>query len=196
MREDDQTRHRIRAWADESMRFTHVSEPMYILGAALADRENAERAREAMHAIHKAGRKLHWRDLDPTAKHQSIATVASLGLSHLVVVAAPMDPKRQERARAKCLERLCWEVQRLGGRQVILEARTPSLNQRDRTLIPKLRRRNALPADLRLDWQLGSEDPMLWIADQVLGAFGDAETGHGQYLSIIDQDVHLSRIKL
>jgi hypothetical protein len=31
-----------------------------------------------------------------------------------VVVATPLDPKRQKRARAKCLERLCWEIEYLG----------------------------------------------------------------------------------
>ncbi|SDI87048.1 hypothetical protein SAMN04488693_1292 [Arthrobacter subterraneus] len=184
------------AWGDESMRVTNVSEPMYLLGVALADEPTAERAREAMHSIHKAGPKLHWRDLEPKAKARSVETVGSLGLDHLVVVAAPLDPRRQERARAKCLERLCWEVQDLGGSRVVLESRTESLNQRDRNLIPKLRGQNALPMGLRVDWQLGSEEPMLWIADQVLGAYGDAQTGETQYLSIIEQDIAVCPIKL
>ena len=79
---------------------------------------------------------------------------------------------------------------------MVLEARTPSLNKRDRALIPKLRGKKALPIGLKIDWQLGSEDPMLWIADQVLGAYGDAETGAKEYLSVIVQDVMVSRIHL
>ncbi|MCG2623027.1 hypothetical protein LVY72_14080 [Arthrobacter sp. I2-34] len=186
----------IGAWGDESMRTSKVSEPMYLLGAALADEATAAEAREAMRMIHRSGPKLHWRDLDHKAKLQSVETIASLSLDHLVVVATPLDPKRQERARAKCIERLCWEVEDLGGSQVILEARTPSLNARDRNLIPKLRGKSALPVNLRVDWLRGSEDPMLWVADQVLGAYGDAETGDERYMSVIIQDVLVSRIKL
>lgn len=186
----------IGAWGDESMRSGNVTEPMYLLGAALADHTAAARARAAMRAIHTSGRKLHWRDLDPKAKRRSVETIAGLDLQHLVVVAAPLDIRRQERARAKCLERLCWEVEDLGGSHVILEARTPSLNKRDRELIPKLRGKNALPVGLQVDWQLGSEDPMLWIADQVLGAYGDAETGEQDYLAVIAHNVLVSRIKL
>ncbi|GAA2125138.1 hypothetical protein GCM10009825_01200 [Arthrobacter humicola] len=178
------------------MRTIKVSEPMYLLGATVANQEVAERAREAMISIHKSGPKLHWRDLDSKAKRRSVETVAALDLDHVVVVASPMDPRRQERARAKCIERLCWEVDELGATHVTLEARTASLNARDRALIPRLRGRNALPTQLRVDWLLGSRDPMLWIADQVLGAYGDAETGDFQYLRTIEDDILVSRIKL
>ena len=186
----------IGAWADESMRFSNVAEPMYLLGAALANQEVAAEARAAMRSIHTSGPKLHWRDLDPKAKLRSVDTIASLRLDHIVVVATPLDPKRQERARAKCIERLCWEVQDLGGSHVVLEARTESLNARDRKLIPKLRGKNALPVNLRVDWLLGSKDPMLWVADQVLGAYGDAATGDDRYLSAIKQDILMAHVRL
>lgn len=186
----------IGAWGDESMRLTKVQSPMYLLGAALADEVTAVQAREAMLGIHKKGPKLHWRDLDPRAKTLSVEAVASLSLDHIVVIASPLDPRRQERARAKCIERLCWEVEELGGTSVTFEARTQSLNQRDRQLIPKLRGKGALPVGLRVDWLRGSEDPMLWIADQVLGAIGDAEAGEPRYFKTILDDVKISRINL
>lgn len=178
------------------MRLTKVPSPMYLLGAALADEVTAVQAREAMLGIHKKGPKLHWRDLDPRAKTLSVEAVASLSLDHIVVIASPLDPRRQERARAKCIERLCWEVEDLGGTSVTFEARTQSLNQRDRQLIPKLRGKGALPVGLRVDWLRGSEDPMLWIADQVLGAIGDAEAGEPRYFKTILDDVKISRINL
>lgn len=186
----------IGAWGDESMRLTKVPTPMYMLGAALADEATAARARDAMLGIHKKGPKLHWRDLEPRAKMLSVEAVASLSLDHIVVVASPLDPRKQERARAKCIERLCWEVEDLGGTSVTFEARTQSLNQRDRLLIPKLRGKGALPVGLRVDWMRGSEDPMLWIADQVLGAIGDAEAGEPRYFKTILEDVMISRIDL
>jgi hypothetical protein len=186
----------ISAWGDESMRTTKVPVPLYMLGAALANEATATKAREAMRAIHKSGPKLHWRDLDHKAKLRSMETISLLQLDHIVVVASPLDPRRQERARGKCIERLCWEIEDLGGTHVTLEARTPSLNQRDRNLIPKLRGRGALPMSLRVDWLRGSEDPMLWVADQVLGALGEAETGDSRYLAAIVQDVMVSRINL
>ena len=79
---------------------------------------------------------------------------------------------------------------------MVLEGRTETLNARDRKLVPKLRGRNALPINLRIDWLQGSEEPMLWAADQVLGAFGDAEAGDGKYLDAIGDGVYVSRIQL
>lgn len=186
----------LRAWGDESMRTTKVPVPVYMMSAAVANEERALEAREAMRRIHKKGRKLHWRDLDHKAKIESVETISRLRLDHIVVIASPLDPRRQERARAKCIERLCWELEILGSTDVTLEARTPSLNARDRKLIPKLRGKGALPVNVRVDWLRGSEDPMLWIADQVLGAVGDAEAGTGGYFETILQDVAVSRINL
>ncbi|MFF1830269.1 hypothetical protein [Paenarthrobacter sp. NPDC058040] len=138
--------------------------------------------RDDLRAILTGGPKLHWRDMDNRTKKLSIDLLGSLDAAHIVVVAAPLEPRRQERARAKCMERLFSELGTLGVSSVFLESRTPSLNARDMRLVDKLRGRRVMPQTLRVEIRLPSEEPMLWIPDQVLGAIGDAEAGEAKWL--------------
>ncbi|MCY1311030.1 hypothetical protein D9M70_612850 [compost metagenome] len=48
-----------------------------------------------------------------------------------------------------------------------------------------------MPPSLRVEIQLPSLEPMLWIPDQILGAIGDAEAGNDQWLGIFSS--HISR---
>lgn len=142
----------------------------------------------------KQGPKLHWRHMDPRAKKLSMNLLRTVDAAHVVVIASPLDPHRQERARAKCMERLFAELGNLGVSSVFLESRTRSLNERDMRLVDKLRGSRAMPPSLRVEIQLPSLEPMLWIPDQVLGAIGDAETGDDQWLSIFSS--HISRLDI
>jgi len=64
-----------------------------------------------------------------------------LGLPSLVAVAAPIDPRRQERARGKCLERLLLELTELGTRDVLLESRQERRDVHDRKAIAAAQQR-------------------------------------------------------
>ncbi|WP_147430241.1 hypothetical protein [Frondihabitans australicus] len=127
-----------------------VAEPAYLLGAALTDTGAAELARDRLRALSPSRPKLHWRDLDSRHRERSIEVIASLGVDLVIVSAAPLDGRKQERARALCLERLTWEVGQRGVRDLILEARTLSLNARDRRTIASLFGRNVIPAHMRV----------------------------------------------
>lgn len=172
----------LHAWVDESMRAVNVAEPLYMLGAAIADPSSCESVRDDLRALRKRGPKLHWREMDNAAKKQSMDLLGQIDAAHIVVVAAPMDPRRQERARAKCMERLLAELGDLGVSTAFLESRTQSLNTRDMRLIDKLRGSRAMPRSLRVDIELPSAEPMLWIPDQILGAVGDQEAGNDQWV--------------
>lgn len=58
-----------------------------------------------------------------------------------------------------------------------LEARPLQLMQRDIRTVDALRGKRALPEGLRIDHAQPSEEPMVWIADQVLGALGEKISG-------------------
>ncbi|WP_435299015.1 hypothetical protein [Timonella sp. A28] len=171
----------LHAWVDESMRTKHVSEPIYMLGACIADPLSCEDIRENLHRLRKKGPKLHWREMDNAAKKKSINLLNRIDVAHMVVVAAPMDPRRQERARAKCLERLLAELGEVGVSSVFLENRTQSLNDKDMRLIENLRGRKAMPRTLRVYIEVPSKEPMLWVPDQILGALGESEAGNKQW---------------
>lgn len=172
------------AWGDESIRTTGVTEPMYLLGAAIADPTACTDTRDLLRRVPRAGQKLHWRDADHRhrrAIHQVVALL--LLVEHLVVIATPADPRRPERARAKCLERMLHELDQLGIQLLIMESRTASLNRRDLALIDRLRGSRRIPHTIRLDFELPSVEPMLWLPDQVLGMIGDAEAGDSRWLT-------------
>lgn len=149
-----------------------------------------------MRELHTRGPKLHWHNLDASQRRKVVSAVADFNACHIVVVGTQLDPRRQERARALCLEKIAWELGTYDITNFVLEARTESLNRRDRQLVDALRGRRALPPGLRIDHELPSQEPMLWIADQVLGAVGESLTGRSQWyealkpaVTIIDIDV-------
>lgn len=74
----------------------------------------------------------------------------------------------------------------MGVSRVFLEERHPSLNERDKRLIDAIRGKKLIPAELRIDIQRPSEEPMLWMPDIVAGAVGaDRVRRDPQYLDAI-----------
>ncbi|MFJ5957006.1 hypothetical protein ACIQC5_13735 [Paenarthrobacter sp. NPDC092416] len=180
---------KLHAWVDESMRTVNVKEPLYMLAAAVADPSYCDSVRQELRSMLTNGPKLHWRDMDTRAKKLSMNLLRTVDATHIVVVAAPLDPRRQERARAKCMERLFAELGSLGVSSVFLESRTRSLNERDLRLVDKLRGSRAMPASLRVEVELPSVEPMLWIPDQILGAMGDSEAGNDKWLNLFSSPI-------
>lgn len=185
------------AWGDESMRTVGVERPSYLLGAAVADVSRCDDMRNELQRLPRRGPKLHWRDQDVRAKRAAIATIASFDAYHAVVIAAPVDPRRQERARALCLERLAWQLDGHGVQLLTLEARPPQLMRRDLRTIDALRGKHALPAGIRIDHAQPSEEPMVWIADQVLGALGEKMAGgRSEWFDAVSSSTTIEHIDL
>lgn len=198
------------AWADESMRIDQAAAPLYLMGAVIAETAVCHRPREQLRELHRAAlsnhrnrfartsspadrrrvkdmqHKLHWHAMLDEEKGQAMHLVASFAMLHVIVVGAPMNPGNQEGARISCLERLCWELDQAGVGGLILENRTPTLNEKDRRTRAIMRQKKLIGRGFRLDPVKPSEEPMLWIPDQVLGALGAAEIGNPRWLQLLD----------
>lgn len=88
---------------------------MDLLGVAVADPSQCDSAREQLRAIlPKGAPKLHWSDMFDEEKARATAVVTSFDIAHLVVVGTPLDHRKQERARAQCMEWLYWELGQMG----------------------------------------------------------------------------------
>jgi hypothetical protein len=175
---------RLHAWVDESMRHLELPEPMYLLGAVIADPDRCDGARDHLRGIlPKGARKLHWHQMQPKDKTRATEVINTIDAAHLVVVATPLDHRKQERARAACMEQLLWQLSELSVSQVFLGQRTQSLNERDMKLVRHLRGKRSIPSSLRVDVQQPSVEPMLWVPDQVLGAIGDAAAHEDTWLT-------------
>lgn len=175
----------MQAWVDESIQ---VRAGSYILAAVVEsdDGESLDRVRAAMRAlVHRPRRRLHWRDESATDRRRIIAAVAALDVRAEVVVATGMDPKRQERARRKCLERLLHRLSLRHVEIVWIESRGPAGDQRDLAAVVALRTRGVIPDWLRVAHAQPLDEPMLWVPDAVAGVVGAIRRGEpGQWAAI------------
>ena len=164
----------LHAWGDESIRTRGWSEPAYLLGASVVDTEDLAHTREVLEGLRPTRGKLHWHDLNDRERTEVEASIGRLRARHLIVVGSPADLRREERARAVCLERLGWELGRLGVTVLTLEGRASALEARDLRVVEALRGRRIIPSSVRVRHGDPDVEPLLWLPDQVLGAFGRA----------------------
>ncbi|MGW1043693.1 hypothetical protein [Streptomyces sp. NPDC002547] len=178
------------AWSDESFQ-EHDDAGFYIIAAAVIEDEAHDQAREEMLRLQAkhAPEKLHWTKRDNAERAELARAVAALDGLHVVAVGAPVRPRRQERARAHCLNLLVCELHGFGVEHLFMEARDQVLNGRDIATVQQAR--YALPKDavFRLDHLPGAAEPLLWVADIVAGAVRAEKLGQPQYREILGERV-------
>lgn len=161
------------AFADESVR-TSIASPMYLIAATIIP-ENASLAPLEM-ILPKGASKLHWRDLGVKAQRESLSRIAELGSESTIVIASPIDPRKQERARRKDLETLLPLLEGMGIAKLIMESRFPAADAKDMALYRSMRKKGLINA-IELAFASPEEEHRLWIPDQILGAYSDATVG-------------------
>jgi hypothetical protein len=167
------------AYIDESMRMTHG---WYVLAAVIVADHHAEDHRAVLRDLLYRGQlRLHWRDESTRRRAQLIAAMAALDHTGAIVIATGTQPRHQERARRKCIERLLAELASRGITTAVFERRHPDLDTRDRAMIASLLRQQAIPAAFRATWQQAADEPLLWLPDVAAGAASLAETGDDTY---------------
>lgn len=164
----------LHAWGDESIRSHGLDAPTYLLGASIVDTDDVDATRDALESLRPTHGKLHWHDLGRRQRQRVGEAVGALDALHLVVIATPMDLRREERARAVCLERLGWELARRDVSLLTLESRASALVARDLRVVEALRGRRVIPKTLRVEHGDPKSEPMLWLPDQLLGMLGEA----------------------
>ncbi|PPK69458.1 hypothetical protein CLV40_10364 [Actinokineospora auranticolor] len=154
-----------------------------MLAAAVYEAPEQERARAAMLELRGARRirKSHWHEMDEQERARAVRSVVGLGGSHVVVVGSPVPCRRQERARAKCLERLVFELHGLGVTALVMEGRSIQLNGRDVHTITGARHNLPKATEFHVSHVLGKDEPLFWVADIVAGAVRAATFGQGHY---------------
>ena len=91
------------AYGDESIRRSGVPDPVYLLGAYIADEDQFDLA-DALSVYVRQDGKLHWRAHTPRAKRAVCKTISEYSAKYLVVAASPIPEGRgEERARQQAL---------------------------------------------------------------------------------------------
>jgi hypothetical protein len=152
---------------------------VYILCASVITADMVNEARSVLRGLKPAAaRKLHWREPATGAQRQKIVEqIAALGLSHIVVVRLSVTDTAR-RQRAKALEMLCVELEKVGVQELTLESRGPADDQRDLKTLAGLRSRRLVSPALRMWHAAGPKEPLLWIADVCAGVVSDARIGN------------------
>jgi hypothetical protein len=138
--------------------------------------------------------KLHWHDESAARRGKIMSAVATIDALHIVVVRTGPDGETPGRRRAKCLERLLYELDGAGVDRLCLEAREPKQNLRDVKTLSVLRSGRIMTSQLRLTHAPGATEPLLWIADAVAGAAAAWLRAVPEYLDEIQQFTRLVTI--
>ena len=159
------------AYVDESMRLTG-EQPMYLLGATVFANDPKDGVAKLLKQKSPGAPKMHWREMGRGAQAKSLRTVADTDAFTTVVIATPMIPRRQERARRKCVETLFPKLEAMGVHNVIMESRNTIQDARDIQMVDIMKSGGSLKS-LALSHVRGELEPRLWYPDLVLGAYGD-----------------------
>jgi hypothetical protein len=181
-----------RAYADESH---HAGPPgFYLLAAAVFDDPGAVRARAAMRDLADVlgVTRVHWHALDHKRRELAMAVVAGLDFRAVVVVGSPVG-RNQERARRKCLGTLRWELGQAGVTVTVLESRGQRLDILDLEAVDGFRKALVVPEEQRVEFEVPTPEPLLWVADAIAGAVASAERRPSRHLDSLRNRVELHR---
>ena len=162
------------AYGDESIRMVG-NPPFYMLGVCLLEDADAIDFGKLAKVMPPGSKKLHWRDMSQGLQRESLKLLADIKRADVVVVASPLDGKKQERARRKCFEALLPKLEAKGIEEFVLESRGATSDKLDVSYI-KYAKGSKLVKSISITHADGADEPKLWIADQVIGAMGDYMT--------------------
>ena len=162
------------AYGDESIRRSGVPDPVYLLGAYIADEDQFDLA-DALSVYVRQDGKLHWRAHTPRAKRAVCKTISEYSAKYLVVAASPIpEGKGEERARRQALHYLSVLLEGdFGVDSLVLESRQRKQDENDKRIIVLAQQNTVLTSGFCVNHRFGREDKRLWVPDQVVGALGD-----------------------
>lgn len=165
------------AFVDESIRLGEGG--AYLVAAAVVTDVDLDQARRRVRSVipHRQPR-FHWRDESEPQRRRMLEAIVELGPTAAAYVCIPTG-RRQDRARALCLNRMLWDLKQLGATRVVFESREPHNDRKDARTIERAKRAGAAAADLEYAFRRPLEEPLLWIADALAGVASARVGGSG-----------------
>ena len=167
------------AYGDESVRMVG-DPPFYMLGATVFNGDCEHALGVLAELKPPSAAKLHWRDMGYKLQRKSLEIISELDCATIVAIARPLDGRRQERARRKCLEKLAIALEEAGVESLVLETRDEHLDRRDIEFV-KGAKASMRIGPISIAHADASTSQRLWIPDQIIGALGDTLTHVGNW---------------
>ncbi|MFC0672580.1 hypothetical protein ACFFF6_01275 [Brachybacterium hainanense] len=175
----------MRAFLDESSCVLGAERQLYLVGAAILEAGTCDDVREELRPLLLPGQvKLHWTDESTRRRQRIVDAIVSLEPINVIVSHVSERQHKTERFRRKCLEQMYYEFVSMELHDVTLESRSPTQDGKDLAHIIALRSRG-LDERIRLSHRRGGDEPLLWIADAVLGAVNSARLGDPAHLDAL-----------
>lgn len=176
-----------RAFVDESSAVHSDTRQEYLIGAALIPLTACDEIREQLRSLALPGQiKLHWTDEGESRRRAIVKRLSELAPMTVVVTHLSERVKKNERCRRKCLETLYHDMVDMEVFNLLLEDRSASQNKKDRAHLVALQGQG-LDKRVRIAHQRGGDEPLLWIADVLLGAINAAELGQPAHLEALEE---------
>jgi hypothetical protein len=174
------------AFVDESIRTGPSG--VYLVAAAVVIPADLDRARRTVvSALLPNQPRFHWRNESELQRRVMLERVANLPAKVLAYACRPV-PRRQDRARALCIDRMLWDFAELGVTKVTFESREEHNDRKDAFTIRNAQRAKRAPATLQYSFARPLEEPLLWLPDALAGAvIADLATQRSSYLSALPE---------
>jgi len=181
----------LKSFLDESSCVLSEKHQEYMVGAAILEADACDDIRTELRPLLLPGQiKLHWTDEGRRRRIRIIDAIASLGPMNVIVSHISERQRKTERFRRKCLELMYYEFASMELHDVVLESRSPKQDGRDRAHIVALQGQG-LDRRIRVAHRRGGDEPLLWIADAVLGAVNSARQGEPAHLDALRDTILL-----
>jgi hypothetical protein len=167
----------------------------YVLAATVVGDDQAVGLREALRGlVPRPSARFHWHEERQAKRLAMCDLLVAHNVRHVVAVASPLDPQRQERARRLCLTAIAWELHERGVHRLQLESRN-NRDADDRRFLLGEQRVDRVPAALQYEFGRPRQEPLLWAPDAVAGAVATAVgTGDLTYLRTLGETVYVHRL--
>lgn len=151
----------------------------------MIDPAGAEDLRHVVSAHQLGSGKWHWHAESFERRKAFLADIASASPLTTVVGRTPVR-SNSERVRSQLWWSLVPQLHAKGMTSLIVEARQQRLNQRDVHTFSALRLARQLAPTCRFDFVKGSAEPLLWVADAMVGAVGaQLADGDARYTAML-----------
>ncbi|MGH9102826.1 MAG: hypothetical protein ACRDYD_07585 [Acidimicrobiales bacterium] len=98
-------------------------------------------------------------------------------------VARPVAARKEDRARALCLNRLLWDLRQEGVAKLVLESREEHNDRKDQRTIVRAQKARSADPDLSYVFRRPLEEPLLWLADAAASAISASLAEGAGYLA-------------
>jgi len=181
----------LRAFLDESTANRAGGLQEYLVCAALVPEDECDSVREQLRTLLLPGLiKVHWTDEGEPRRRRIVSLIRDLGPMTVVVSHLDAPRRKVERYRRKTLETMYHEFVDMELFDLTLECRSAEQDASDRAHIVALQGQG-LDSRLRIGHQRGGDEPLLWIADAVLGAVNAAHLGERRHLQELESTLLL-----